>query len=44
MKIEVLADADEVTRKTGGIIAAEARHGLVARGRFIVAASRGHTP
>jgi 6-phosphogluconolactonase len=44
MKIEVLADADEVARKAAVIIAAEARDAVVTRGRFIVAVSGGHTP
>jgi 6-phosphogluconolactonase len=44
MKIEVLADADAVARKAAAIIAAEARDAVVARGRFIVAVSGGHTP
>jgi 6-phosphogluconolactonase len=44
MKIEVLADANEVARKAATIIAAEARDAVVARGRFIVAVSGGHTP
>ena len=44
MKIEVLADADSVARQAAGIIAAEARATVAARGRFIVAFSGGHTP
>ena len=44
MKIEVLADADSVACKAAAIIAAEAREAVVARGRFIVAISGGHTP
>jgi 6-phosphogluconolactonase len=44
MKIEVLADADSVARKAAAIIAAEAREAVVARGRFIMAVSGGHTP
>ena len=44
MKIEVLADADEVARKAAAIIAAEALQAVAARGRFIVAVSGGHTP
>jgi len=44
MKIEVLADADAVARKGAAIIAAEARAGAVARGRFVMAVSGGHTP
>jgi 6-phosphogluconolactonase len=44
MKIEVLADGDAVARKAAGIIAAEARSAVTARGRFIMAVSGGHTP
>jgi 6-phosphogluconolactonase len=44
MKIEVLADADAVARRGAAIIAAEARAGVAARGRFVVAVSGGHTP
>jgi 6-phosphogluconolactonase len=44
MKIEVLADGDAVARKAAAIIAAEARDAVVARGRFILAVSGGHTP
>jgi 6-phosphogluconolactonase len=44
MKIEVFADADSVAREAAGIIAAEARASVAARGRFIVAFSGGHTP
>jgi 6-phosphogluconolactonase len=40
----VLADADSVARKAAAIIAAEAREAVVARGRFIMAVSGGHTP
>jgi 6-phosphogluconolactonase len=44
MKIEVFADADSVAREAAAIIAAEARAGVAAHGRFIVAFSGGHTP
>src|SRR5437870_363219 len=44
MKIEVLADAKAVAGKGAAIIAAEARDAGVARGRFLVAVSGGHTP
>ncbi|HYY31518.1 MAG TPA: 6-phosphogluconolactonase [Chthoniobacterales bacterium] len=44
MKIEVVADADSVAGQAAGIIAAEARATVAARGRFIVAFSGGHTP
>jgi 6-phosphogluconolactonase len=44
MKIEVLADAAAVARKGATLIAAAARDAVVARGRFIVAVSGGHTP
>ena len=44
MKIEILADTDAVARKAAAIIAAAAREAVVARGRFVVALSGGHTP
>jgi 6-phosphogluconolactonase len=44
MKIEVFADADTVARKAAAIIAAETRDAVVARGRFVLAVSGGHTP
>jgi 6-phosphogluconolactonase len=44
MKIEVLADANEVARKAAALVAAEARDAVVARGRFVIAVSGGHTP
>jgi len=44
MKLEVLADADTVAREAAAIIATEARTAAVARGRFIMAVSGGHTP
>ena len=44
MRIEVLADADEVARKAATMIAAEAREAVAARGRFVMAVSGGHTP
>jgi 6-phosphogluconolactonase len=44
MRIEVLADADEVARKAATMIAAEARKAVAARGRFVMAVSGGHTP
>src|SRR5438552_3243639 len=44
MKIEILADTDAVARKAAGTIAAAAREAVVARGRFVVAVSGGHTP
>jgi 6-phosphogluconolactonase len=44
MKIEVLADADEVARKAAALIAAEARAAATVRGRFVMAVSGGHTP
>jgi 6-phosphogluconolactonase len=44
MKVEVFADADEVARKGAAVIAAAARDAVVARGRFIMAVSGGHTP
>ena len=44
MKIEILADADAVSRKAAAIIAAEARAAVAARGRFVMAVSGGRTP
>jgi 6-phosphogluconolactonase len=44
VNIEVLADADAVASKAAAIIAAEARDAVVARGRFVMAVSGGHTP
>jgi 6-phosphogluconolactonase len=44
MEIEVLADPESVARKAAGVIAAEARAAIAARGRFVVAVSGGHTP
>ncbi len=44
MKTEILADADAVARRAAGIIAADAREAVAARGRFVMAVSGGHTP
>jgi 6-phosphogluconolactonase len=44
LEIEVLADPESVARKAAGVIAAEARAAIAARGRFVVAISGGHTP
>jgi 6-phosphogluconolactonase len=44
MKIEILPDADAVARKAAEIIAADARASVLARGRFVMAVSGGHTP
>jgi 6-phosphogluconolactonase len=44
MKIEVLADADAVARRAAGLIAADARAAVTARGRFVMAVSGGRTP
>ena len=44
MKIEILPDADAVARKAAGAIAADARASVLARGRFVMAVSGGHTP
>src|SRR5262245_34488289 len=43
MKIEILADSDEVARKGSEIIAAAARTVVNERGRFTVALSGGRT-
>lgn len=44
MEVKVLADADAVAREAAGMIAADARAAVAARGRFIVAFSGGHAP
>jgi len=44
MKIEILPDADAVARKAAVAIAADARAAVLARGRFVMAVSGGHTP
>jgi 6-phosphogluconolactonase len=44
MKIEVLPDENAVARKAATIIAAEAQAVAMARGRFLMAVSGGHTP
>src|SRR5262249_34632541 len=44
MKIDVLDNADLVAKKAAQVIAAEARDTVVARGRFVMAVSGGHTP
>ena len=44
MKIDVLPDADSVAREAAAIISREARAAVVARGRFVMAASGGRTP
>jgi 6-phosphogluconolactonase len=44
MKIEVLPDENAVARMAATIIAAEAQAAAMARGRFLMAVSGGHTP
>jgi 6-phosphogluconolactonase len=44
MKVEALADADSVAKQAAATVAAEARAAIVARGRFVMAVSGGHTP
>ena len=44
MKIEILPDAEAVARKAAEAIAADARASVLARGRFVMAVSGGHTP
>lgn len=44
MNSRVLANAEEVAREGARVIAREARSAAVARGRFVVAISGGHTP
>src|SRR5262249_14296456 len=40
----ILSDGDAVARKAAGLIAADARAAVAARGRFVMAVSGGHTP
>ena len=44
MKIEILNTPESVAQKAAGIIAAEARAAVAARGCFVMAVSGGHTP
>jgi 6-phosphogluconolactonase len=44
MEMKVLADADAVAQEAAGIIAADARAAVAARGLFFVAVSGGRTP
>jgi 6-phosphogluconolactonase len=44
MQIEVLPDAAAVARQAAGMLAAEARAAVAARGRFVLAVSGGQTP
>jgi 6-phosphogluconolactonase len=44
MKIEVLADSDAVAKRAAGLIAEAGRAASIARGRFVLAVSGGHTP
>ncbi|MBL0140544.1 MAG: 6-phosphogluconolactonase [Betaproteobacteria bacterium] len=44
MKIEVLADPDAVAHRAAGLVAADARAAVDARGRFVMAVSGGRTP
>jgi 6-phosphogluconolactonase len=44
MEIRILADADAVAAEAAGLIAAEARAAVTARGRFVMAVSGGRTP
>lgn len=44
MKIKILADAHSVAEEAAAFIAVEARAAVHAHGRFIMAASGGHTP
>lgn len=44
MKIEVFADGESAARAAAGMIAAEAREAVEARGRFVMAVSGGRTP
>ena len=44
MNIEVLADPDAAAHRAAGVIAADARAAVAARGRFVMAVSGGRTP
>ena len=44
MNIEVLADSESVAQRAASIIVEEPRNAAVARGFFVMAVSRGHTP
>jgi 6-phosphogluconolactonase len=44
MKIDVLVNSDAVAKRAAGLIAEAAQEAAIARGRFIVAVSGGHTP
>ena len=44
MKVEILADADAAARSAAGVIAADARAAVAARGRFLMAVSGGKSP
>ena len=44
MNLEVFDDIDSVARAAAGAIANDARIAIAARGRFVLAVSRGHTP
>jgi 6-phosphogluconolactonase len=44
MKVNVFDNADSVARAAAAMIAADARAGIAARGRFVIAVSGGHTP
>lgn len=44
MKLEVFDDVDSVAQAAAAAIAADARRAVVARGRFLMAVSGGHTP
>jgi len=44
MQIEILPDAAAVASRAAAIIAEHARAAVLARGRFLIAVSGGHTP
>ena len=44
MKLEVLADAEAAAQRSAELVAADARAAALARGRFALAVSGGHTP
>jgi 6-phosphogluconolactonase len=44
MEIKIFPDADAVAQAAAGLLAAEAREAIAARGRFVIAVSGGKTP
>lgn len=44
MKVEILPDGDSLARRAAGVIAADAREAVAARGKFVMAVSGGKSP